>query len=133
MQRVHLRDDGLTPERVRTGKDCCGRRAGEHGPGELGAHEYDETAGDRRLGSRGQVQAVRAVSIGPHEEPAEREIQGVAVARRDDILARDYLERGGVAEVESRKKRRAIERERDDGHQKRRGGPGVSTVHVSRR
>ena len=110
VERVDLGDDGLAPERVRDGEEQS--RADRRGDRsrELGGDHHEQAAGDRRLDRRREVERIRRLGAAdPERDLADGEVEGVAVARRDDRRSDRRLKRSGVAEVEARQQRRAIQ------------------------
>ena len=140
VQRVDLGDHRLAPEGVRgreeqRGRDRRGQRAGQF----RGDHD-DQPARDRRLDCRRQVQRMRRVAAGdPQHRVGDREIQRVAVSRRDQRRPRHRLKRSGVAEIKPGQQRRAIQGERRQADEQRGKPsepdhrPAISEPRASRR
>ncbi len=131
VQRVHLRDDRLTPERIRDGKQRRrGGRGGERAR-ELHADEHHDSARECAFEGRREIEGPRRIAA--HEGGdgvGDREVQRIAVARRNVDRSRHRLECAGVAEVEVRKECDPIQQEcagRDD----HRGEPGRPCAAIS--
>ena len=95
-----------------TAKSSAAATAGGERSGQLGGDQHEQAAGDRRLDGRRRFSACAGSPPVSHSDSvADREVERVAVARRDHRRADHGLKRSGVAEVEAGQQRRVIQRE----------------------